>query len=102
MGRQPKYLTHLYQVRLQPESRVSPGDPPHQMRLDKKSRLPTLTSIAGIAYPEVAAGIDLTRAYRTDRVLVSTGMTHRELRQMSIWPQLGKFTRPNPGPATSF
>ena len=46
--------------------------------------LPTLASIAGIAYPEVADGLDLTRAYRTDRVLVSTGMTHRELRQMSV------------------
>jgi arylsulfatase A-like enzyme len=46
--------------------------------------LPTLASIAGIRYPEVADGIDLTRAYRSDRVLVSTGMTHRDLRQMSI------------------
>ena len=46
--------------------------------------LPTLASIAGIEYPDVADGIDLTRAYRQDRAVVSTGMTHRERRQMSI------------------
>jgi arylsulfatase A-like enzyme len=46
--------------------------------------LPTLASIAGIDYPEVADGIDLTRTYREDRALVSTGMTHRERRQMSV------------------
>ena len=46
--------------------------------------LPTLAAIAGVEYPGVADGIDLTRAYRLDRTLVSTGMTHQSKRQMSI------------------
>lgn len=45
--------------------------------------LPTLAGITGIEAPEVPDGVDLTREYRPDRLRISVGMTHKELRQVS-------------------
>jgi len=45
--------------------------------------LPTLAAIAGIPAPDVPDGRDLTRGWRDERLLVSIGMTRKDLRQLS-------------------
>lgn len=70
-------------------------DRPVQTRTDapylNTDLLPTLAAIVGIDAPEVPDGLDLTRNFRRDRLRLSVGMTHKELRQVSATRKKGKL-----------
>jgi arylsulfatase len=45
--------------------------------------LPTLAAVAGVPAPTVPDGLNLTKAWRKDRLRLSVGMTRKNLRQIS-------------------